>query len=274
MTTRRIKRGLAVALLAILGACATPPVSDPEALAEFQETNDPIEPTNRAVFAFNDAADRYVFEPAARGYRDYVPDRVRIGIRNILTNLSEPLVFVNDVLQLEGQRAADTVGRFILNSTTGVLGLFDLADMGGTPHHKSDFGMTLASWGTPEGPYLVLPLFGPSNVRDGAGKGVDFIIDPTNLLGPAVPLAGSIGKAAVEGVDTREMYLDTLADLKKTSIDYYASLRSLYRQHRKAEVRRAENDAAVPTVEISYEDVSGFATAASLPEDEAVRAIR
>ncbi|MBF0561658.1 MAG: VacJ family lipoprotein [Alphaproteobacteria bacterium] len=244
--------GLVVGLLASvwLSGCATPPLEDPDAMVEYNETNDPAEPTNRAIFAVNNFSDEHVIAPVARGYRDYVPSIVRTGIHNVLTNISEPLVFVNDCLRADGSRATDSAGRFILNSTVGFFGLVDFAAEGGTPHHSTDFGLTLARWGVPEGPYVMLPLFGPSDVRDASGMVVDYFIDPI----PSMTLPETAARMVVDGIDKREQFLDTLAEIKRTSLDFYASMRSLYRQHREAEARTTGNADKLPNSGISYDE--------------------
>lgn len=246
----------AVLLVAgFLGGCATPPpASDPEASAEYNRTNDPGEPSNRNIFAFNDFADENVIAPTAEGYRTAVPAPAREGIRNFLNNLNEPLVLVNDLLQGEGTRAGETFGRFLMNSTVGFLGFFDTAeDSGFASYHEEDFGQTLAIWGLPEGPYVVLPLLGPSNVRDASGKVVDYFMDPVSIFIPGVPLAASMSKTGVAGVDKREEHLDGLKDVKKTSLDYYASLRSLYRQRRAEDIRNGTGISTLPDPDLGYD---------------------
>ncbi len=238
----------------ILGGCATPPPdSDPEAVSEFQRTNDPVEPTNRAIFSFNDFADENVIAPAAEGYRTAVPAPARTGIRNFLNNLNEPLTFVNDVLQGEGSRAGGTFGRFLMNTTMGFLGFFDPAGDGGVAaYHEEDFGQTMAVWGLPDGPYVVLPLLGPSSVRDATGKAADFFMSPVSLFGPGIPLPASLSKMGVGGIDKREEHLDALKDIKKTSLDYYASLRSLYRQRRLEDIRNGA-PSVLPDPDLGYD---------------------
>ncbi len=222
-----------------LGACATrPPADDPEAVAEFRQNNDPIEPFNRGAYAVHQAIDRTVLEPVARGYRAVMPNPVRRGVRNVLANLRAPVVLVNDVLQGEPRRAGDTLGRFVVNSTLGLGGLFDVAGTRmGVPGHTEDFGQTLAKWGVGEGPYLFIPVLGPSNPRDLTGFGVDIAANPFTWVGQGTTvdvLAGTRAGATV--VDTRESLIETLDDVQRTSLDPYATLRSAYRQRRRAEV--------------------------------------
>lgn len=225
---------LAVAV-ALLPGCATqPPPEDKEALAEYEQTNDPYEPTNRAIFEFNQALDRALIKPAAQGYRAMIPEWGRDRIDDFLENLNSPVVFFNDVLQGEFVRAAETVGRFVMNSTFGVLGIMDVAEHAGIRQHKEDFGQTLAVWGLPEGPYIMLPLLGPTNPRDGIGMGVDSVIDP---VGWYAPTWADVTRTVVSGVGTREQYLDILDEVERSSLDYYASIRSMYRQNRVKQIK-------------------------------------
>lgn len=233
---KTIGRIAAVAItVAVLPGCATkPPADDKEALAEYEATNDPWEPTNRAIFEFNQALDRTLIKPAAKGYRAMIPEWGRDRIDDFLTNLNSPIVFMNDVLQGEIGRAAETVGRFVMNSTFGVLGIMDVAEHAGMKGHSEDFGQTLAVWGLPEGPYLMLPLFGPMNPRDGIGMGVDMVADP---VGWYAPTWANITRSVVSGINTREEYLDVLDEVERSSLDYYASIRSMYRQNRVKQIK-------------------------------------
>jgi len=225
-------------VLALASGCATPPpASDPEAVAEWEQVNDPIEPLNRAVFDFNDTLDTYAIRPVAQGYRDVVPQFGRDRIHDFLQNLHSPLIFVNDLLQGESDRAVQTFFRAAFNTTFGVLGLVDIATAAGIPAHDEDFGQTLAVWGIGDGPYLVLPLFGPSNPRDAFGLAVESYADPVGIgLSNIGYQEANWGRTALDGLDKREAMLDPLDDVKRTSLDFYASLRSLYRQHRAAEI--------------------------------------
>ena len=177
--TRLPRLALTLALATGLAACATrPDPTDAEAVAEFNETNDPLEPLNRASFFVNDGIDTLVLRPAAEAYRIFVAPEIRTGVRNVLGNLRTPVILLNDLLQGEGYRAGETVGRFVLNTTLGVLGIFDVATDLGLPGHGEDFGQTLAHWGATEGPYLFIPVLGPSNPRDLTGAGVDAVSNP------------------------------------------------------------------------------------------------
>ena len=240
--------GLVVAILALglLGACATPP-TDPDALAEYNEINDPGEDVNRGVFAFNQALDRAILKPVAQGWRELAPVPVQNGAHNFLNNLRSPIIFINDVLQLDFERAMTTLFRFLINSTFGVAGLADPATEMNLPFHNEDFGQTLAVWGFEEGPYIMLPIFGPSNPRDTIGLVVDFITDPFNAW------ADNTGNewapptdSAATAVDVRARYFDELEELEKSSLDYYAAIRSLYRQRRASEISNGANSANMP----------------------------
>jgi len=227
-----------LALIALMTACATPP-SDPAARAEFDATNDPLEPMNREIFDFNQFLDRVLIKPVAQGYRTVVPEFGRNAIRNFLNNLGEPVIFANDVMQGEFKAAHDTVARFLINSTFGAGGTYDMAGQTGIERQSGDFGQTLFSWGIPSGPYLVLPIFGPSDPRDAAGMGVDGVMDPFGYLAGAYGAANSatIGRMAASGVDLRARNIETIDDLQRNAIDFYAEIRSLYRQHRASELR-------------------------------------
>lgn len=237
---------LGAVLLAVVlcAACAEVPV-DPEARAEFEELNDPLEPTNRAVFAFNNALDKAVLVPVSKGYRAAVPGYGRDRVHAAVENLKAPFTFANDVLQGEGARAGETLMRFMINSTAGLGGLFDLVgETGGPRAHDEDVGQTLAVWGVDEGPYLMLPLLGPSNSRDAVGRGIEFVADPTDIvLGNAYD-ALPPARAAAGTIDLRTQLLDPIADLERNSLDYYAAIRSLYRQRRASQIANKEKPLA------------------------------
>lgn len=235
---------IATLLLGNLGGCATPPpASDPDAVADFRETNDPLEPTNRAIYAFDDALDTVLLRPVAVAYRFVVPEPVRNGIHNVLSNLGTPVELSNDMLEGKPRRAGDTTMRFLINTTVGVIGVFDVAKQWGYPDHDTDFGMTLALWGVPEGPFLYLPVFGPSDPRDGVGLGVDAAMDPFTWVGQGTAVrALDWSRVGINAIDERERHLDDIDSVKKTALDPYATFRSLYRQHRASEIEKARND--------------------------------
>lgn len=236
---------------ALTAGCATKP-TDPELLAAYEEANDPLEPLNRYIFEVNYALDELFLKPVAGWYYIALPNPVQDGIRNVLQNLSAPVVLANDLLQGNGERAQTTAGRFLINSTIGLLGLFDVASELGLEYHDEDFGQTLAVAGVGEGPYLVLPLLGPSNPRDLTGRVVDFFLDP---FGYFVQNDIELARNGLEGVDTRARNLDTVEAIQESAIDYYATVRSLYRQRRNAEIR---NGAPAPDADAfpgtPYED--------------------
>ena len=231
---------LALAVIAvILSGCATSP--DPknrEAVAEFERVNDPAEPTMRAIFGVNEALDSVILKPVAKVYKDVMPDVGKRGVFNFLNNLRSPVIFANDVLQGELARAGTTLARFLINSTVGILGFADQATGMGLPYHNEDFGQTLAVWGMPEGMYIVLPVFGPSNPRDAVGLAVDFLVDPINWWAANTDNEWApFARSAVRAVDARARNYDLIEDLQKNSLDFYAAVRSLYRQRRADAIR-------------------------------------
>lgn len=249
---------LSAALLA--GCAATPPADDVDAVAEFEQNNDPLEPTNRAIFAFNQAVDNAVLRPVAEGYRAAVPEFGRDRVHDFLNNLTAPFTFVNDLLQGEVGRAGETFGRFCLNTTFGVLGIMDVATPMGLAPHQEDAGQTFAIWGIGEGPYIVLPLFGPSNPRDAVGLVVEAVADPVSIgMRRADAEWGPWARTGVSAVDLRERYLDLLDEVEATSLDYYSAIRSLYRQRRSAEIRNTNNVDTMP--------VPGMASSVGLEAD-------
>lgn len=242
---------LAFAALLALSACATPPpASDKEATADFQRTNDPLEPANRVFYAVNDGLDVVFLRPIALAYRNALPDPVQKGVHNVLSNLASPVRLANDMMQGKPRRAGDTLVRFIVNSTAGVVGIFDVASDLGYKYHDSDFGMTLASWGVGEGPYLFLPVLGPSNPRDATGFGVDIALDPLTWIGKGSTVTDlGIARTGLSAVDARAGVLDDFDKIKKQALDPYATVRSVYRQYRRAKIKEMEDDhrATYPT---------------------------
>jgi phospholipid-binding lipoprotein MlaA len=247
MTSRLIRIVMIGLSLLLMAGCATVP-SDPAARAEFKANNDPIEPLNRKIFAFNLTFDRMLVKPLAKGYRWALPGWIRDTVRRVLDNLNEPVVMANCILQARLKSAAITGGRFIVNSTFGVGGIADVTTDWKMPKQVGDFGQTLWSWHLPEGPYLVIPIFGPSNPRDTVGQGVDVYLDPFRYepLNDNYPDAVTTGRLIADGVDQRERNLDSLDEIQRESIDYYASLRSLFRQNRAAELRGEKTSTTLP----------------------------
>jgi phospholipid-binding lipoprotein MlaA len=231
------------------GCAPRPPASDAAALADYEQTNDPLEPTNRKFYAINNAIDRFALKPAAQAYRKVVPEPLRNGIHNALTNLKTPVKLSNDMLEGKPRRAGDTSMRFVINSTVGVLGFMDVARGWGYADHDADFGMTLANWGAGEGPFLFLPILGPTDPRDAGGFGIDTIADPFFWVGQGAVVSGlGYAKWGLTALDQREGALDAIDNIKRTALDPYATFRSLYRQHRQSQIEEMQNDkrATVP----------------------------
>jgi phospholipid-binding lipoprotein MlaA len=236
---------MATAFLAAgLAGCATPPpASDPAALAEYKDTNDPLEPANRVVYAINDGVDVVVLKPLALAYRHLVPQVVRDHTHDVLANLGNPVALANDMMQGKPRRAGDTMMRLVVNTTVGVGGIFDVATGWGWPAHDSDAGITLALWGVPEGPYLYLPVLGPSNPRDAIGFGVDLAMDPLTWVGKgAVVTDLNYSRLGLSALDARERVLDDLDRIKQQALDPYATIRSLARQYRQSQIDDARAD--------------------------------
>ena len=225
-----------------LSGCATKP-SDPAGLADYNQANDPFEPTNRFLYRVSDTVDTYTLRPVAQGYVWAVPLPARTGIHNVLANFASPALFFNDVFETKPRRAGDTFMRYLINSTVGIGGVLDVAKGWGYPAHEADGGITLANWGVPEGPYLFLPLLGPSNSRDATGFGIDIALSPLTYVPRGYGLL-TLNSAlyGVGIVDARSRVLADLDQLKKNALDPYATIRSLYRQHRNAELQAMRDD--------------------------------
>ncbi len=217
------------------------------------EIYDPFEPVNRAIFSFNNVADRIVLEPIAKGYKK-IPSPLQSGINNFLSNLRAPLVVVNQLLQGQGQNAFQSSGRFIVNSTVGIFGLFDVAEKMGLEEKEEDYGQTLATWGVGDGFYLVLPLFGPSNLRDTSGMVLTMLTDPINAYAVSEGEAWLVPmRTAANAVDTRSQIIDEVNALRDNSVDYYAAVRSSYYQNRKAAINNVDDSELTPLPLISIE---------------------
>ena len=223
----------ALALGLALSACSTP---SPESLAQ----NDPWEKTNRDVFDFDVRMDHAVARPIAKGYRDAVPEPVRDGIHNALTNLHAPVVLANDVLQGDGDKAVNTFGRIVINSTVGVAGIIDVASKIGIPGHDNDFGITLGKAGAAEGSYLVLPFAGPLPPRDLLGTGVDIAFDPLTYARFHGSDTWTVVRFGFGVLDSRTSQLDAVETIERSSIDFYATSRNLYRQSRNAKINEGK----------------------------------
>lgn len=231
--------GLSVAL----ASCATKPdASDQAATAAYEEANDPIEPLNRYFFEVNRFADIIIVRPLAEIYDGIVPGFAKDGVRDALDNLRTPVILANDLLQGEWDRAGTTITRFGINSTVGLAGLWDPATDWGYQRHGEDFGQTLAVYGSGEGPYLYMPLLGPAPPRDLVGFGVDQAFDPMTYFFWSEPKTIPVSLFVANGIDLRSRNLATLDQIERTSVDYYAAIRSLYRQSRQDEINNGETN--------------------------------
>ena len=257
-----IRIGLVLVLSALLtgwgtfasAADAPPTASQLIAQAVDDDVGDPLEPLNRVIFGINDFLQKILFRPMAEIYVALLPEFVRDGVRNVLNNLRTPVVLANDLLQGEGQRALDTTKRFFINSTIGLGGMIDVAEQWGIKGHDEDFGQTLAVWGVGEGFYLVLPILGPSNPRDGIGKLADFYMDPLSQWASNTDREEvTYTRTVLGGIDSFSRVMDDLEKLKETSIDYYAAVRSISRQKRKTEIRNGEPAEGAPLPDIIYD---------------------
>lgn len=207
------------------------------------ENIDPLEPVNRVIFGFNDIVYGVLIRPLAIMYNDFLPEEVQDGIHSMLENLKAPVILANDLMQGEMTRALETLQRFAINSTVGVAGIKDWATEWGIPKHTEDFGQTLGAWGLDGGPYLVIPILGPSNLRDGVGRIVDSFIDPFDRWANNIDHEEySYARTGVGGVDTYSEVMEPIEKVRETSIDFYATMRSLYRQRRDAEIRNGKLD--------------------------------
>ncbi len=228
---KRLVRGLAVVLLgALVAGCAA---NRPG------EVYDPLEPVNRQIFAFNDAVDTVLIRPAAVVYRDLTPRPFKTMLGNLVSHLTLPLTIVHDLLQGKPERAEIAASRFFINTVAGMGGLFDIATPHGIRFHDEDMGQTFAVHGSGEGPYLVLPLLGPSNLRDGIGDIIDRVIDPVSAIAYIPNEGGNIfraGRTASSVLVQREKLIEPV-DALKQSLDYYAATRAAYSQRRQIEIK-------------------------------------
>lgn len=229
---------LAVALAGTMAGCAT---NDTGAA----EVWDPLETPNRFIFSINRVVDIIALRPLAVMYRDFVPDRAQTGVRNLLDNLGEPVTAINEVFQGDPNRAATTMARFLVNSTIGLAGIFDVATSLGLERTKEDFGKTIGLWAGVEpengGFYLMLPGIGPSNARDGTGLMMDYLVDPFRILTFNLAVDWDyyqFARYGLNAVDYRSRTIFALDDLEKNSVDYYAALRSAYTQNRADLIRQ------------------------------------
>ncbi|MBP7336839.1 VacJ family lipoprotein [Niveispirillum sp.] len=253
-STTALLRRTAMATLLALSAATLPAAAqdsapalnvDNAAFADMQvaagpaeDVNDPFEPVNRAVFWVNEGLDVVLIRPAAKVYRTVLPTPVQKGVRNVLRNLRSPLDLTNQLLQGDWHGAGDVLRRFTINTTIGLGGLIDVAADHGMPYEYESLDQTLAVWGLPEGPYLVLPLVGSSSVRDAAGFAGEYFADPVSNYASNTDRDWiTYTRATLTVLDTRAEYIEALDDVKRNSFDYYASMRSLYRQRRDGWIR-------------------------------------
>ena len=240
---------IAVAFASLLGGCATPPGEDPKNVV-YNEVQDPLEPLNRYFFDVNQAIDALALKPVSHIYRDALPEGVKDSVSNFFTNLSQPIYFLNNVAQGDLDGAGDNMGAFFTNTFLGFGGLFDIAQI---DTDKEDMGQTFAVWGIPEGPYLVLPILGPNSSREAVGIVGYHFADPINIVAnhnhvDNVPLIRALGT----GIDARARSIEPLDEIEKNSIDFYAAIRSLYRQNRKSVILDGEAE-LTPLPDISFE---------------------
>jgi len=248
---RRVGALMAAILCAVLGAdqasaeTAILPPAPTKATAQPlapNEFNDPLEGFNRRIFSFNLSLDRAILQPTARAYRWVLPKAGRRSVTNFINNLDTPVILANDILQGELGRGFTTTERFFLNSTFGIAGFFDIARGEGLERHSEDFGQTLAVWGVGPGPYLMVPMLGPSDPRDGVGMIVDQAFDPTTWAGGNNIKYATAGLFALKIVSEREANMDQFNEIERTSIDFYAQVRSIYFQTRRNEINSGKTD--------------------------------
>ncbi|MDR2874982.1 MAG: VacJ family lipoprotein [Methylobacillus sp.] len=217
-------------LLTLLSGCAT------------QGNRDPLESMNRGIYKFNDTVDNAAIKPVAGAYKAVVPSPIRTGVNNFFTNLGTVVTVINDLLQFKLGAAMNDAGRFVINSTFGIAGIFDVASMDGVEKNNNDFGQTLAVWGWENSAYLVLPFLGPSTVRDAGGLAVDsYAFDPIYYV-DHVPTRNT--SLAVKFVDRRSQYLPASDLLDEAALDPYAFMRDAYLQRRDRQIHGEENDNA------------------------------
>ncbi|MFK7839420.1 MAG: VacJ family lipoprotein [Bdellovibrionales bacterium] len=242
----------AVCGLMLTSGCAS---QDQSALGGDVVISDPLEDTNRAVFKFNEVVDDTIIHPTVRGYRFVVPKDIRNRLGDFLRNLQSPVIFANQVLQGDIEGAGHVLLRTTINTFAGFGGLFDFAAKEGLPHESEDFGQTLAVWGLDHGPYLVVPILGPSTARDSVGYIVDSFADPIRwYLFDIGEEHLAYKRTGANYLNVRDELMDVLEDLRNSSIDYYASTRSIYYQRREALVNDENPDDAVSVSIPDYDD--------------------
>lgn len=245
VTWRRLGLGLAGMLVAT-GAAAQPGTEQPQPVQQVQVTAasayDPWESINRRLFAFGMGVDRVVIAPVTHGYMKVTPQPVRNRVSAVVYNLGEPSTALEDILQLHPKRAGVTTARFVINSTVGLLGMFDVAGRWGLEAHGSDFGQTLGRYGAHPGPYIYVPVIGPLNLRDGVGRVVDVVTDPVGFVtGPVTSTYGGVRYGGT-ALDQRALS-DPAFEALKDATDPYVTARSAYSQYRAAIVQSATGEA-------------------------------
>ncbi|MEK6745828.1 MAG: VacJ family lipoprotein [Pseudomonadota bacterium] len=231
-TLKMFGKFVAVAFCAgMLSACTTPVPS-----ANSETTHDPIEPLNRGIFQFNYAVDTVLLKPVAQGYDAVMPKRGQTMVSNFVSNIKEPVTFANSVLQTDANNSFTTLWRFLFNSTFGIAGLFDVASELGLKNRETGLGDTFAIYGADAGPYLMIPVFGPSSVRDGIGRAGDVFLDPISYTNN--PVFYSV--VAVKTIEARHRNMKLLNDIYN-SIDPYSTMRSIYTQFRAKAIKNAIN---------------------------------
>jgi phospholipid-binding lipoprotein MlaA len=238
--------GSALVATGALSGCVNAPARNPM---------DPYESFNRSMFAFNNGVDQAILEPAARGYRAVTTPTIREGVGNFTSNLREPVTAANQVLQGKPVQAAGTAGRFVINSTVGLVGIFDVASTMGIQRTTEDFGQTLGVWGVESGPYLVLPFLGSTSPRDLTGMGVDAALNPINYAEFDGDDTLRIGSAVLGGLNAREGALEA-TDSMRNQIDPYTTVRRYYVRNRAAQIGNQQlspNDIEiVPDYELDF----------------------
>jgi len=208
--------------------------------------SDPLENVNRFFFDLNQRLDRNAGRPAANAYRETVPGSVRGGLHNVLDNLGGPVTVANDLLQVRLESAGIAAGRFLVNTTVGVAGIFDVATGWGMPARNRDFGETMGTYGMPPGPYLVLPFRGSTDVRDFAGNYIDGFVSPLRYVRYDGRNYVGLMKSTLGSMDNRAANLVTFRDIERASVDYYATMRTVYMERR----ARLIEDTPVRTAEL------------------------
>ena len=231
---------IALAASLLLVGCASAPTANPK---------DPWEPMNRSVASFNDKVDDNVLKPLATGYRNVVPDLIQTGVRNVFNNFADMWSMINSALQLKPLNTVELIGRVVVNTVFGIYGIFDVASYIKLERHPEDFGQTLGYWGVPNGPYLVLPLFGPSTLRDGASLPIDFAVSPTQFVND-IPTRNQVFTLRL--VSKRAELLKSGNMLEQASIDKYSFTRDAYLQYRRSQIY----DGNPPDEEDSNDDPS------------------